>query len=156
MKILKAEKADLYEILELQYLSYRSEAEIYNDNNIQPLKQTLMDLENEFEQQLMLKAIIDQRIIGSVRAFEKDQVCQIGKLIVHPEYQNKGIGTKLLSEIEKIFNKCRKYELFTGEKSRRNIYLYNKLGYTVFNTTEINENLKIIFLEKHNRMNMIY
>lgn len=38
MKILKAEKADLKDILELQYLSYQSEAEIYKDYNIQPLK----------------------------------------------------------------------------------------------------------------------
>lgn len=77
MKILQAEKTDLREILELQYLSYRSEAEIYNDYNIQPLRQTLQELEEEFEKQFILKAEVDQRIVGSVRAFEEQEFVRL-------------------------------------------------------------------------------
>ncbi|WP_354003109.1 GNAT family N-acetyltransferase [Coprobacter tertius] len=39
----------------------------------------------------------------------------IGKLIVHTDYQNKGIGKALMIEIEKKFSSCSKYLLFTGE-----------------------------------------
>lgn len=49
MMISKVEKADLKEILELQYRAYRSEAEIYNDYTIQPLVQTMDELELELE-----------------------------------------------------------------------------------------------------------
>ncbi|WP_198936769.1 GNAT family N-acetyltransferase [Domibacillus epiphyticus] len=32
------------------------------------------------------------KIIGSVRAYEKEGICYIGKLMVQPAYQNKGLG----------------------------------------------------------------
>jgi len=74
------------------------------------------------------------------------------RLIVHPNYQNKGIGTKLINQIEKYFEdeKINKYELFTGEKSQKNIYLYQKLGYKIFKTEKLSENVNIIYLEKEN------
>ena len=50
---------------------------------------------------IFLKAVEDGRIIGSVRGnvLDPDSV-YIGRLIVHPDYQNQGIGTKLLKTIE--------------------------------------------------------
>lgn len=148
MRIVKADRQDLKDILELQYMAYRSEAEIYNNYNIQPLRQTLKQLEEEFDQQVILKAEMDGLIVGSVRAFVEQGTCYIGKLIVHPEYQNKGIGTTLMNEVETYFNGCLKFQLFTGDKSLRNLHLYTKLGYKEFKSEEINANLKIIYLEK--------
>lgn len=49
-------------------------------------------LPEEFKNGTTLKATIDQEIIGSVRAAVKDDTCYIGKLIVAPDQQNKGIG----------------------------------------------------------------
>jgi len=45
--------------------------------------------------------------------------------------QNQGIGTILMKEIEKCFTPKR-FELFVGSKSGKNIYLYQKLGYSIF------------------------
>ncbi|MNZ71142.1 putative acetyltransferase [compost metagenome] len=143
-----AEKADLDEILRLQYLSYQSEAEMYHDYNIPPLKQTITDLEDEFEKQIILKVVADNRIVGSVRAYKDRDICKIGKLIVHPDYQNRGIGSKLMNEIELRFVHCNKFELFTGEKSLKNIYLYQKLGYQRTRELEVNPQLTMIYLEK--------
>ncbi|WP_295084445.1 hypothetical protein [Ruminococcus sp.] len=39
--ILKAQKDDLQEILQLQYLAYQSEADLFGSRDIPPLKQTL-------------------------------------------------------------------------------------------------------------------
>ena len=41
VKIEKAEREDLNEILELQYLAYQSEAALFGTNDIPPLRQTL-------------------------------------------------------------------------------------------------------------------
>ncbi|WP_202113458.1 hypothetical protein [Paenibacillus sp. MMS18-CY102] len=46
----KAERADLPHILKLQYEAYQSEAEIYQVM-IPPLKQSLSELEQEFDAQ---------------------------------------------------------------------------------------------------------
>jgi ribosomal protein S18 acetylase RimI-like enzyme len=148
MEIERAIISDAEEILSLQKLAYRSEAEIYNDFNIPPLVQTLESIEKDFENQYFLKAVMDGKIIGSVRAYTKEGTCYIGRLIVHPDFQNRGIGTDLMNEIERIFNTCRRFELFTGDKSERNLYLYQKLGYKIFKKAKITDQTMVVYLEK--------
>ena len=148
MGIERAIISDAEEILSLQKLAYRSEAEIYNDFNIPPLVQTLEIIEKDFENQYFLKAVMDGKIIGSVRAYTKEGTCYIGRLIVHPDFQNRGIGTDLMNEIERIFNTRRRFELFTGDKSERNLYFYQKLGYKIFKKAKITDQTIIVFLEK--------
>ncbi|RPH70093.1 N-acetyltransferase [bacterium] len=139
---------DLPEILALQKLAYRSEAEIYGDYTIPPLTQTLSSLMEDFGCQSMLKAVKDDRIIGTVRAYEKDGTCHIGRLAVHPERQGHGIGTMLMAAIETRFTTAKQYELFTGHRSIRNLHLYRKLGYRPFRTESIHHGLALIYLEK--------
>lgn len=79
MDIAKAESSDLFNILELQYEAYQSEAEIYGEM-IPPLKQTIGELEEEFKEGIILKAAVHGEIVGSVRAKIQDEVCLIGSL----------------------------------------------------------------------------
>jgi ribosomal protein S18 acetylase RimI-like enzyme len=148
MEVEKATLSDAEEILSLQKLAYQSEAEIYNDFNIPPLVQTLEEIKKDFGIQFLLKAVMDEKIIGSVRAHTKEGTCYIGRLIVHPDFQNQGIGTKLMVEIEKIFSTCQRFELFTGARSERNLYLYQKLGYKIFKTAKITDQTTIVYLER--------
>ncbi len=64
----KAQKEDLEEILELQYWAYQSEAKLFGDMDIPPLKQTLEEVYDEFQKGIILKEVDDKGvIIGSVR-----------------------------------------------------------------------------------------
>ena len=146
----RATVADAEEILSLQKLAYESEAEIYDDFAIPPLLQTLEEIKKDFENQIVLKATVDGRIRGSVRAFDRGETCYIGRLIVHPDFQNQRIGTKLMNKIEEIFEETNRFELFTGHRSEKNLYLYQKLGYKVFKTVKANDRLNIVYLEKRN------
>ena len=146
--ITKAEKTDLQKILDLQYLAYQSEARLFDNQDIPPLKQTLADVENEYQKGIILKALDDDKtIIGSVRAFCDNGTVYIGKLIVHPSKQGQGTGTKLLLEMEKQYPNQR-YELFTSSRSERNIALYKKLGYEIFQEEQITGELKFVYMEK--------
>lgn len=143
----KATVTDASEILSLQKIAYISEAKIYNDFSIEPLVQTLDDLEQQFKNHIILKSVIDKKLIGSVRAYVENGISFIGKLMVHPEYQGLGVGKMLMNEIEEICltERC---ELFTGSKSVHNIRLYEKLGYRIYNTKVIDDNLSLVFMEK--------
>lgn len=119
-----ATKNDLEDILKLQKLAYQENAIRYNDFSILPLTQTLEELKKESESSIILKVVEGGMIVGSVRAFEKDGSCYIGRLIVHPGYQNKGIGKKLMKAIEKCFEGVR-LELFTGYLDEKNLAFYD-------------------------------
>ena len=147
MTISKAQYNDLQEILDLQYLSYQSEAALFGNKDIPPLKQTLEELREEYNNGLILKMVSDDKIIGSVRAHEEGGTAYIGKLMVHPDYRCKGYGSRLLNEIEKCFP-GRRYELFTSTRSEDNIRLYQKLGYEMFDRKEISDELVFVYLEK--------
>lgn len=148
MILMRAEQKDLQEILDLQYIAYQSESKLLNNSGISPLKQTLQEVQYEYEKGVFLKAKDDGgSIIGSVRAYSENDTLYIGKLIVRPDLQGQGIGTNLLNEIEKVCPHPR-YELFTSSKSIRNIKLYKYLGYEIFKEQDISEELKFIYLQK--------
>jgi GNAT superfamily N-acetyltransferase len=148
MVIEKALVSDAEEILSLQKLSYISEAKIYDDFNIPPLHQSLEQVKSEFGSHVFLKALVDGKITGSVRASADNGVCTVFKLIVHPDFQNRGIGTSLVKEIEKVFSYCKRFEIFTGHKSERNLYLYQKLGYRIFKREKLTDKVDMVYLAK--------
>ena len=148
MNIVKASIEDASALLELQKLAYRSEAVLYNDFSIPPLVQTLEGLKKEFSNKTVLKAVLDDQLVGSVRGWEKNATCFIERLVVHPDFQGRGIGTKLMNELEGRFPGARRFELFTGHKSEKNIRLYGKLGYRAFRQQRVHDNLGFIFMEK--------
>ncbi|WP_074410379.1 MULTISPECIES: GNAT family N-acetyltransferase [Aquimarina] len=153
MKISLAEKKDLKSILELQKTCYLEEAELYNDFSIPPLTQTLASIELDFENEKILKIESDGEIIGSVRGSLDSGTCKIGRLIVKKEFRKQGLGTRLMNQIESQFDVAKRFELFTGHKSDRNLVLYTKLGYSEFRKQRINKKLELIFLEKNNTKN---
>lgn len=150
MEILLAKKDDCDEIIQLQKLAYQTEAQLYQDWNIPPLTQTAESLQQEFHLLTLLKAIQKKRIIGSVRAQLIDNVCHIGRLIVHPDFQNQGVGSALLQKIEDAFPSAQAYELFTGDKSESNIRFYVGRGYKPSHTKTLSEHLRLFYLRKAN------
>ncbi|WP_246628212.1 GNAT family N-acetyltransferase [Paenibacillus oenotherae] len=151
MEIIRASREDAEQLLALQKLCFRNEAERLNNFDIPPMLQTLPEIIEEFNSHFFLKSVEDGAIIGSVRAYEADGNCYIGKLIVHPESQNKGIGAALMKQIEQAFSHVKRYELFTGADSGKTIHLYNKLGYRSYSIKQINDQLSFVYMEKLNK-----
>ena len=147
--ISKANMDDLQEILNLQYLAYQSEAALFGNKDIPPLKQTLDEVIEEYHKGIILKMVdTDNLIIGSIRAWEMNETVFVGKLMVHPDYRHRGYGTKLLGEIEKYYPQKR-YELFTSTRSIDNIRLYQKMGYQEFDRRRVDDQLEFVFMEKN-------
>lgn len=153
LEITRASEEDAEIILHLQMHAYLSEAEIYNDYSIPPLIQTLKDIREEFSQQVFLNAIEEGEIVGSVRAYLEKGTAYIRRLMVKSDFQNKGIGSRLMQAIEEHFRMADRYELFTGHRSARNLYLYRKLGYREFKRVSVNDLIILVFLEKYRNHN---
>jgi hypothetical protein len=54
--------------------------------------------------------------------------------------------------IEEVFESTKRFELFIGHKSIKNIYLYQKLGYGEFKRMPVNDSLTMVYLEKYNKI----
>ncbi|WP_269852058.1 GNAT family N-acetyltransferase [Methanosarcina horonobensis] len=147
IEILWATLEDAIEILALQKLAYQSEAQIYSDWTIPPLLQTAEEIRNEFGTYTFLKAISGHSIVGSVRTRTTETTCYIGRLIVHPKWQNRD-GTRLMTEVEVMHRDVARFELFTGSDSIKNLHLYHKLGYQEFRREPLSNKVELVYLEK--------
>jgi ech hydrogenase subunit C len=167
-----AHKSDAPQILALQRAAYQSEARIYGDDSLPALQQTLEELENEFERRpnreashpgtpgmpaapgktsddvIFLKAVMNGRIIGSVRGYALEDTAYLSRVIVHPYFQGRGIGRRLTEEIERTFADVKRFEIFTGNRSERNLRQFRKLGYKDFKTEPFTPAITWVYLQK--------
>lgn len=143
-----ATAADAEEIVKLQKLAFRGQGLLYHDFTLPPLVQTLEELACDFKTHVFLKAVHRENIIGAVRGRADGHTAHISRLIVHPEYQNRGIGKRLMTAIENRFNDVRRYELFTGHLSAKNLALYEKIGYRKFAEKPQSDKVMLICMEK--------
>lgn len=148
MLISSAGPEDGQAILDLQRLAYRSVAELYGDDQLPPLTETLEDLHSEFRHRLFLKIVHEGKIMGSIRAHQEGDTCHVGRLMVHPDQWGRGIGSALMREVEARFPEACRFELFTGNRSVRNLRHYGRLGYVAFREEVVNPKVTLVYMEK--------
>ncbi|MFD3518701.1 GNAT family N-acetyltransferase [Streptomyces sp. NPDC058657] len=147
-----ADERDAEQILKLQYLCYQSEAELYDDYGIEPLTQTLADLQAELGQGHCLVARLGNEVVASVRATtDPDGTARIAKLIVHPRMRRHGLGGRLLTAIEARVagaTDATRFRLITGHRSEANLRLYRSRGYAQTASAVETPRLTLLTLEK--------
>ncbi len=149
-KIEKAQRSDLPEILSVQKAAFAPIAALLNRTELQPMNQTLSEIQAEYDRWFFLKYTLEDRIVGSVRAYLDDNdVCHIFKLVVLPEYQSFGIGKALMQAVHESFKDCKKFELFTGKDISHIVHFYLKLGYTQTITKTMGD-VVMVFMERKN------
>ncbi len=148
MNISRAQPGDLPRILEIQKEAYLAEAAIYDDYSLPPLLQTLEEIEQEAQTKVFLKAEEAGQIVGSVRVHLAGDTCYVGRLVVDPKVQRRGIGSALLVEAEAVFPQATRLELFTGSRSESNIRLYERHGYSAFRTEALSPSITLIYMHK--------
>jgi ech hydrogenase subunit C len=169
---LRADKIDAPEILALQKIAYQSEAELHGDDSLPAMHQTLPELEADFERApdrvaglasgqyavgtdqsevdriVFLKAVVNGKIIGSVRGFGLGDTAYLRRMIVHPYFRGRGVGRRLLKEIEDAFPDVKRFRAVTGHQSKRTLFQLTRSGYKVFRTEPFTPNINWVYLEK--------
>ncbi|MBW1640069.1 GNAT family N-acetyltransferase [Microbacterium resistens] len=141
---------DAGEVLTLQRAAFVSEALVYRDPDQPALTQTLEQVEAELRDAQGFVAVRANRILGAIRARERDGVLQIGRIAVAPDVQGEGIGRRLLEAIEADTD-CAEAELFTGSLSEANIALYTDCGYREAERIDQGDGTAQVFLRKRLR-----
>lgn len=81
------------------------------------------ELKEVLKKDTVLIIIQNKMIIGSIRAHISNRTCYIGRVIVHPLHQNKGVGSILINEIEKIFNSLIDLNYSQALRMKKTIFL---------------------------------
>ncbi len=168
---LRANRSDAPELLALQKVAYQSELELYGDDSLPALQQSLEDLENDFDRRpareatvlgargaaptpdeqdgiIFLKAVVNGKIIGSIRGYQAEETAYLSRMFVHPYFRRRGIGRRLLDEIEKQFPNARRFETKTGHQSKRNHFQLTRRGYKSFKTEPFTPAITWVYFEK--------
>ena len=148
LTVSRAEVNDAEAILVLQKLAFQTMAGRINVPSFPPLSESLAALLLEFSTSIILKAIWDRQLVGSVRGRVENNVCDIHRLAVHPDFHGKGVGSKLLSHIETSAAGVSKYELFTSTLNMESLRLYGRRGYVITRVQDVSPAGPIVFMEK--------
>lgn len=137
-------------ILTVQRAAYVTEAQLYGDPFIPPLVESLEGLQKVLAgDAVVLKAVLDGRIVGAVRAQFSDHTCLIGRLVVAPDLQGRGVGLRLMRALEeRVRGRADACVLFTGHLSDANLRLYRRLGYTETHRERVAAHLTHVHMRK--------
>ncbi|MCX6397678.1 MAG: tRNA (guanosine(37)-N1)-methyltransferase TrmD [Propionibacteriales bacterium] len=122
--------SDAGEVLTLQRACWVQEQQANPDATIAALSESFEDVAGWLATDTVLVVRAAGRLVGAVRATMHGTTWDIGRLMVAPDLQGRGVGRALLAEIESLAPaSATDFELFTGAGSERNQRMYKKAGY---------------------------
>jgi GNAT superfamily N-acetyltransferase len=132
---------DAGELFTLQRAAFLAEAQRYRDPLLPPLRDTLEDVLAVLRDPAVtvLVAVMSSdceqghrgRIVGSARFAAVGTTGRVGRIIVAPDLQGRGLGSALLQAVQSEAQAAgmRGLELFTGKASSQSLALYRRHGY---------------------------
>lgn len=140
---------DVPALLDLQRKTFGPQCIEYGWEDAPPMTETLEHAYEEFAQCLTLKIQTpDGQIIGSIRGNVTDGSLYIGRFMVHPDYQQHGLGKQLFHEIQARLPHKRAW-FFTCKQISSTYEFYLRQGFKPFKTTEeVEHGLTWVYMEK--------
>lgn len=149
VRIERAVTEDAGPILTVQRAAYVSEAQLHGDPFLPPLVESLDQVRAMIDGSLVLKATVGDRIAGAVRGRFNERTCLVGRLVVAPDLQRRGIGGALMRALEaEAAERADACVLFTGHLSDANRRLYRRLGYAETHRERVADHLTLVHMRK--------
>ncbi len=149
MRIGPAEPADAGEVFTVQRAAYVTEAQHYGDPHLAPLTESLDEVRAAVVSGHVLVAREGGRLVGAVRGSVREATCHIGRLVVAPDVQGRGIGRALLAAVEELHaGRVERFALFTGHRSEGNLRLYRAAGYRETHTVAVDASVSLVHMTK--------
>ncbi len=132
IEVRPAVRADAGELLTLQRACWVQEALDNDMLSIPALHESYDDVVAWLGEWSTLVARSAGRLVGAARGRREGDAWDIGRLMVAPDLQGRGLGRRLLVAVEDLApDDVTSYLLFTGALSARNQRLYKKAGYSL-------------------------
>ncbi len=129
--VVPARLSDAGELLTLQRACWMQEAAA-NDSvaGIPALQESLADVQEWLSTWTSYVVRVEGRLVGAVRGRLVGDVWDIGRIMVAPDLQGRGLGRVLLEHIQQVAPAAAtSYVLTTGHRSEANQRMYKKAGF---------------------------
>ena len=133
--------------LAVQRAAFTVETSLYEDPDLPPLRESEADIVADLASSTWFVALLDGRLVGSVRVRSEGRSLHIGRLSVAPEAQRRGIGAALLTLAESAAP-ADEAVLFTGHLSAGNLRLYARAGYVEERRERVDDAVVLVHLRK--------
>lgn len=139
-------------VADLTRRAFAQQAALYEDDSLPPLSDTAESVAAEMSRGVTVLVAEDPStgaLLGAVRGEVREGgTCHVGRLVVEPGHQGRGIGRVLAAALEGCFPDAGRFEIFTGHRSEPALHLYESLGYARERLQPVNERLSLVFLGK--------
>lgn len=154
IQLILATPKDAEVIHKMKYEAFLPLYETYHDDETSPVKEPLDKVIWKLQQEKSDYFLITFQgvSVGAVRVVEKEKsVFYISPIFILPEYQNQGIGGKVINQLFALYPDAVTWKLDTILQEKGNCHLYEKCGFQkTGKETKINENMTLIDYEKAN------
>nr|WP_227467179.1 GNAT family N-acetyltransferase [Nocardioides lijunqiniae] len=130
-EIVPATRGDAGELLTLQRACWLQEA-VANESvsGIPALHESYDDVVSGIAEWTTFVVRVGGRLVGAVRGRMEGAAWDIGRVMVAPDLQGRGLGRVLLEHIQAVAPaEATSYVLFTGARSTVNLRMYKKAGF---------------------------
>lgn len=135
---------DLDFVLKLKELGMKWYIEkIYGWNLDVQKQKTLKELQNNLSDMKII--VVDKKDVGVTTFKETDDYYQVGLIIIHPDYQNKGIASLIINKYIKTAKTKNKRIIIKTYKENPAQNLYKRLGFEVYKKDDTHIYLDIDF-----------
>ena len=130
LQFLKAGTADAVSLMCISKKAFDSDVEVGASSVGGPPGYATLSFHTKMARMNCLyKLVDDYKIVGGALLFLKDDVLNIGRIFVDPEYFRKGYGIFMMQQIEAMFLQVKTFTLDTPIWNVRTNAFYQKLGY---------------------------
>lgn len=149
VSIKKTKLDEIEELVAIQKEVFTEDYAIYEDHDSTPVNETTEKLIENIKRFFHYTIWLDNYIIGAIdiRPLD-DKRLRLSKLFLRTEYQNKGLGSKIIQLMESEFPLIRDWSLYTPYLNKRNHHFYEKLGYIKISEVQVTEKLLLFKYEK--------
>ncbi|PGZ74837.1 GNAT family N-acetyltransferase [Bacillus sp. AFS029637] len=140
-------------ILQVQIPAYTIEADYINSTAIPRLYDTVNDIQSCGE--TFYGYFSENKLVGFISFIHEENLIDIHRLVVSPDFFQKGIATKLLLYIFNMFPSSMTYIVQTGKANTPAIALYKKHGFIEVTNTEFPDGLVLTQLKKDRKNKIV-
>ena len=146
-KLNRADRGMLEQMINVQRAAYAVDAELIGTRNIPPLNETIEELEAVHDEEFF-GFVMDGELMGFVATMDESPHLRISRMVVDPRFFKNGIGKALVLYVLNHRKPSQPVIVSTGEKNVPARQLYEKFGFLLKRTFEVENGTRIAEYKK--------